>query len=506
MSKQIEIYNVKNIKELQFELPGPGVYLLAGANGVGKTSLLACLRRLRQSSAFARHFITSAKSHSLDNFDGAEIVYRVDGDLVTYVYGGERWVPRPRSGSALIHRFGYPHVLYIGATADRLTPRPDDFTPQRLRIAHQFIRDGANAIFETDKFDSLRTINLNPGVGNSAFVLQVMSGTQTRYYSEKNFSLGELCVLKFLRDLHDCPHQTLVLIDELELALHPRAQLALYDLLKSIARQKNLTIIVSTHSVSLLKKADRNSIFFLESNNGVVSVQKGVFPTYALGNIAYDEERIPDVALYVEDEAAQYIVEPLLQLCISERFRGRASLFPTVHTIAIGPFMSVVRFLAKSDAMLPSLTASRALLDGDVRDETLLEWAAQQNHAMLAEFQRFENQLSYLPWTPEVAVAAWLRTRRGEIEPRLRQAFASNQLRIRIADVQLPLGIQGGDLRSECKRQCKRVVEYLCESLPNADSQSVRRTLFALFAKDYFDQNRAQAMQLLGPIVAAHRE
>jgi ABC-type lipoprotein export system ATPase subunit len=504
MSKMIEIYNLKNIKELKFQLPGPGVHLLAGANGAGKTSLLACLRRLGQSNAFARHFITSIKSRSLDNFTGAEIVYRLNEESVTYVYGGERWVPRPRSASDLIRRFGYPDVLYIGATADRLTPRPEDFRLHRIRPAHNFIRDGANRIFETNKFDSLKVINLQRGVGNSAFVLQTIVDGRIRYYSEKNFSLGELCVLKFLRELHDCAHQALVLIDELELALHPRAQAELFNWLQEIARTKNLTIIVSTHSVSLLKRANRNSIYFLEAEGGIVSTIKGCFPTYALGNIAYDEERAPDVVIYVEDESAQYLTEALLRLSISARFTLQA-LFPTIHVLPVGPFMSVVRFLGKSDAMLPRNTASVALLDGDVRDETLQQWTSSGNHAMLAEFQRFERQIFYLPWTPEVGVIEYLQANRIAAEQRIRQELNQNQLRLRMTDLQF--GTIAGDpgYRDSCKRALKAIVAHLCESLPNAGAEDVRKAIFTLFAKWYFENQSATVLQLMGPIISAHR-
>nr|WP_260400164.1 AAA family ATPase [Paraburkholderia bannensis] len=113
MPNKITIRNLKHIRELNFDVPGPGVHLLAGANGAGKTSVLACLRRIGQGNAFAHHFRASQFSTSLDNFDGAEIVYLVNGRQVTYAYGGERWVPRPRSNNRLLSEFGYPSVFIL---------------------------------------------------------------------------------------------------------------------------------------------------------------------------------------------------------------------------------------------------------------------------------------------------------------------------------------------------------------------------------------------------------
>ena len=195
MIKRIVIKNLKPIRELTFDVPERGVYLLAGSNGAGKTSLLACLRRIGHRHAFAHHFASSQQSASLDNFEGTEVEYILNAQSVKYVYGGERWVPRPRSRNRLVDSFGYPNVLYIGATADRITPRPEDFNPRRIRPAAQMIRDTANRIFGTTKFDHLKTINLARGVGNSAFLIQSSPPPRSKYYSERNFSLGELSVV-----------------------------------------------------------------------------------------------------------------------------------------------------------------------------------------------------------------------------------------------------------------------------------------------------------------------
>ena len=54
------------------------------------------------------------------------------------------------------------------------------------------------------------------------------------------------------------------MIDEIEIALHPKAQINLLRKLKDIAAQKNLTIIFSTHSSTLIKSSDRSKILYLE--------------------------------------------------------------------------------------------------------------------------------------------------------------------------------------------------------------------------------------------------
>lgn len=502
MANTITIRKLKHIRTLTFEVPGPGVHLLSGTNGAGKTSVLACLRRIGHPNAFAQHFRASQVSDALDNFDDAEIVYSVNGRQVTYAYAGERWVPRPRSETHLLRTFGYPTVIYVGATADRITPRPEDFRPARIRPAPQPLRDAANAILDTNKFEQLKTINLTRGGGNPAFVLQTKAPPQARYVSERNLSLGELCILKLVRSLLTCANNSLILIDELELALHPRAQIGLLRYLENIARDKQLTIIFSTHSVSLLKRVPRDKIVFLETNDGNVTTVKGCFPTYALGNIAYDEERGPDLVIYVEDEAALYAAEALTRLSISDRFRNDRALYPTVHVIPIGPFMSVVRFLDRSRALLPAACTSVALLDRDVKDETITRWQTQHDHAALAEFQRHEDTINYLPWTPEVGLIEFLQNNREAAVRAIRQHFNSNHLNIHAADIGDIPDVPGAEQRNRCKTATKNVIRRISAALPNDSEDEVRKGLFRMFAQWYWDNNRQTVLQLIGPYLA----
>jgi hypothetical protein len=370
-----------------------------------------------------------------------------------------------------------------------------------LGQAPQIIRDTANRIFGTNKFDGLKTINLAPGVGNSAYVLQATPPPGATYFSERNFSLGEICILKLVRQLTECANNSLVLIDELELALHPRAQIELLGYLHEISKQKQLTVIFSTHSVSLLKRVDRKTILFLESLDGIVTCTAGCYPTYALGSIAYDEERAPDIVMYVEDEMALYVTQALVRLCISRRFQNQAALFPTVHVVPIGTFISVVRYLNRSDALLPATTKAFALLDSDVITENVHSWRQSQNHAALAEFEALNGRIHYLPWTPEVGLVAYLQDPAARAERSLRDHFGNHLLVVPpnlLANVSI-----AGDAKSrdECKAAIREIATRVAQALPNTTVDQVRKSLSEIFAKWYFDNHAATAMQRFGPML-----
>jgi hypothetical protein len=485
---------------MQFDLPPQGVWLLTAANGAGKTSLLACLRRIGYANAFPVHFPASAESQNLDDFSNASITYSIDDDKVEYAYRGERWAPRPRKNSNLLERYGYPQVIYLGANADRITPRPEDFAPRRVRTAPPTLVTAANRIFETEKFDELKVINLTSGAGNQAFLMKV-SDNPAKYHSEKNFSLGELCILKLIEGIMGCPNHSLILIDELEMALHPRAQVQLYRYLDEVAAQKRLTVIFSTHSVSLLKTVPRAKIIFLDKDDrGDVSVVRGCFPTYAIGNITLGEEKAPDTVLYVEDEVAKAIIEPLVKLALQNKF-AENSLFPDVRVVPIGGFDAVVQFLTQHGVLMPAGTRAFAMLDNDVKVETVAQWTTAGNHKRLAEFQTIGDNIDYLPWTPEVGMLLFLRDKRQQAERMVREELGRPTFCLNTQILESSNGLTGSDLRKAAKKIIAKIADDV-SNLVGRDRDYAIRMLCQLFAKEQFQSNRADILRLILPKVS----
>jgi ABC-type lipoprotein export system ATPase subunit len=494
----IEICNLRNIRKLRFDIPDRGVWLLTAANGAGKTSLLGCIRRIGQPNAFPVHFPSSLRSARLDNHAEGSVTYEIGADKVEYAYRGERWTPRPRRNSNLLDQLGYPSVVYVGANADRITPRPEDFNTRNVRPASRTIIDGANEIFETDKFSQLKTINLTRGAGNAAFVL-ALGGNPVMYHSEKHFSLGELCVLKLLRVIGEVENNSLIIVDELEMALHPRAQVSLLKYIDSEATKKRLTVIFSTHSVSLIKTIDRRKIIYLDRNEtGEIRSVVGCYPTYALGNIASDEETLPDAMLYVEDLYARDMLHAFFELFADDQYAD-PTLRPTAKIVPVGGFNEVVAFLDRNRAVLPARVVQKAVLDEDVSTEILQVLRANRVHAQLAKFQRVEDDILYLPFTPEVGLMNEISANLQTFEQALRTRFGDNQLRIREVVNGYDAALGGGPLRKSAKQASDALLTYL-EQQTQKSRDSAREHVCAVFATQTWCAHRAAMLQLLGPM------
>jgi hypothetical protein len=345
----------------------------------------------------------------------------------------------------------------------------------------------------------LRIISLARGVGNEAFVLAVGGQPQT-YHSEKHFSLGELCVLKLLKLLNDISDGSLVVIDELEMALHPKAQIKLLELLKQQVALKNLTVIFSTHSVSLLKSIDRKSIIYLEpQDDGSTKVITGCFPTYAIGNIASDEETLPDMVVYVEDIMARDVLMGMFDMFAGERYQD-PTMRPSIKAVPVGGFKEVVSFVDRNRAVLPPQVRQKALLDADVSTETVAQWRQGNKHSELAKFQRVEANLDYLPFTPEVGMMNYVSDNLLAFQAELRVRCADNQLRIEDICNSYDKNLTGSALRKAAKSAIDSLIKLL-EGRVQYTSDQARDRLCGVFAKQAWTQYRADFLRIFGSML-----
>lgn len=73
--RKLIIEKLKGIKYLEFTLPEKnGVYMLAGANGAGKTTILTCINRIGDSMAFANAFRNTGTWNKADQYRSARII------------------------------------------------------------------------------------------------------------------------------------------------------------------------------------------------------------------------------------------------------------------------------------------------------------------------------------------------------------------------------------------------------------------------------------------------
>lgn len=167
---------------------------------------------------------------------------------------------------------------------------------------------------------------------------------------------GETMATEFLKA--DFPKYGLVLIDEIELSLHPRAQRRLIRDLAEISAQREIQIIISTHSPYILEELPPEARMYILISQGVKKIIPGVNPEFALTKM--DDDLHPECDLYVEDKAAQIMLGEILAVHSRELF-PRCAIIPFGTTnvgYALGQMVAKHRFPRPSCVFLDGDSAS----------------------------------------------------------------------------------------------------------------------------------------------------
>jgi predicted ATPase len=127
-------------------------------------------------------------------------------------------------------------------------------------------------------------------------------------YSGFHSGAGETMMAEFLRS--EIPKHSLVLIDEIETSLHPRAQRRLMRQLAEISRVREVQFIVSTHSPYVLEELPEEARLYVWEGKGGKEIIRGVSPQFAMTKM--DLEHHPECDVYVEDEQARRMLLEIL--------------------------------------------------------------------------------------------------------------------------------------------------------------------------------------------------
>ena len=445
----------------------------------------------------------SPLANRVDLYDEASITYEINGQSVSYRYGGQRWRASPRANSTILGNFPYSAISYLEANSDRIEPYADEITHNRLRDASSDIKDFLVAVLADDKWSNLKFVNTRRGRGNEAFLIpyRLGPGHAYKFYSEKSFSLGELCILRLATRLAEIPDNGLVLIDEIEMALHPQAQVRLLEQLRSVSRAKNTTIIFSTHSSSIIKTAGRNNLIHLTNigNNTIDAIRKP-YPAQILGEVAFDDELGADFVFFVEDKQAKMLLEQLVQEYLAVT-NPNVNYQPLCKVAPVGGFVQVLEFVNGSSQIFPSYVRRIAFLDEDVKTVSLQSARQRNDHRLLDLFQRSQNILNYLPCTPEVGLVDMFEGRYMRDE--LRRCFPGHAVNIdrliQSADYQALISQNPREL---AKKKVTNLVDGV-NQVTGLDTLQVRRIFYRTYTKHKYGNAIGDLCALLGPVFNA---
>jgi predicted ATPase len=308
-SVQIQGFRGWNDTEVRFQFP---LCVVAGENGSGKSTLLkAAASAYIHPSDPARTFYPSSffPDTPWDKVTNANLRFKIrEGTQLKEfsIKKVDRWCyPRSRPKRYVLWQdisrtvpinaiVGYAYIAKRTALETSAIALDEDSTTYFSSIMgrpYQTIR------FAQTNVDPVRPVGV---------VKQ--SGIQ---YSQFHQGAGEDSTLDLLSLLQTAPDTSLVIIDEIEASLHPRAQRRIVHYLLWLARTRQIQVLLSTHSSYIIEEIPPEGRIFLECSSGNVEPIYGVTSKFALGRM--DDYNPPEFYLFTEDVEASVVVKAILR-------------------------------------------------------------------------------------------------------------------------------------------------------------------------------------------------
>lgn len=369
--KKIQVENFRNFKNVSFEI-GKKITAISGQNGVGKSNLVSLIASgsgLSRKSDFGSNFqpefydffnvdldepFSDYRIHlTYESADGEEISKRLSFKDDTATGRGIRIIPRTSNtqdqGKQREHEKYIKEKYGIGGAAripiptiylsiSRLYPlgeRKDSVTIKPIKKTAKLCQNEAdekfkewyNAVIPGTIKDDAELSMIEKKESARASLHMEMEHTPTLSQSVGQDNIGN--IISALVDIYLLSKQeeyngAIICIDEVEVSLHPDTQLNLLSLFDKVSEELNIQIVVSTHSLTVLKellrKQEKNpedySIIYLKNPSApMVTEQRSyeLLKADLLGKTTFDR---PKTKIYFEDTVGRHIFGLLVKaLC-----------------------------------------------------------------------------------------------------------------------------------------------------------------------------------------------
>lgn len=305
----VEITGIRGWTGQRFELKFP-IMAVVGENGVGKSTVLQAAASVYTSSVksrfrFASDFFPDTTWEKIQEALVASSIREGSDRFQTTVRKpGTRWRGNPERRERPVQYIDLSRIQPVSARVGY------------TRLANPQIKELSATSFERSRLARLCEIMGRPYQlakmaltdADATRYVPVM-GHQGASYSGFHQGAGETTVVELLQA--DLPQHSLVLIDEVETSLHPKAQRRLLRDLANKCRELELQIILTTHSPYILDELPPEArAYIMQVTDGQRKIMYGVSPEFAMTKM--DDVPQYECDLYVEDVRAQTMLTEIL--------------------------------------------------------------------------------------------------------------------------------------------------------------------------------------------------
>lgn len=359
--------------EVIFKSP---ITAIVGKNGTGKTTLLhlaGCSYASDKKGKSFNYFIPESQKDHMPDDSKYGFVYKNNSESENnFVWYEKRheWDRRGKNNRAKrnILFIGFPKTIanpsvfknYFDITDKALNDRLESVGTETEKLNDKLVNKISEIVGKTynsierrcDKY-SLLCENC-PGY--------IIDGQ----YSDLACGAGEIGIIRMLDLINNAPENSLIIIDEPEVAIHPSVQHKLLEFFIEISLGKSVQFIFTTHSYFILKYLNPDSIILLEKNLENKIIAKNANSSIAFENIS--DQNIYKLEAFVEDSVAADMLNTIFKDDVSIRNQIKITKAISDGWVSFIQREMPLRFynwkLYEQKDLKPIL-----VLDGDVRDK-----------------------------------------------------------------------------------------------------------------------------------------
>ncbi|WP_440163233.1 ATP-dependent nuclease [Actinobacillus pleuropneumoniae] len=341
----LEISNIKGIKSFQGEFSiEKGVHVVCGENGVGKSSIFTILSKIVYKNALNKYLRSDGDETSSISYKYKNVIntWKRNRANTWSIEEDNEQIFFPGSFEASLiygNRFSNTHKSFIGKV-NRLDKtifeQASDFVKSNLgkilKGDENYYRD-LKVLKDQDKLKEL-------GASNNIYAIC----SESLFVHQYKMSSGEYLITSLLDFIDSRVNSQnngtrIVLLDEIDLALHPSSQNRLLNFLNDLCETNDICFYISTHSPSIIARIDSKKIFLVDKVAQNTRLINPCYPSYAIRNVSGGV--FFDRIILVEDPLAKFYIEKILR----ERFKSCNAI---VKTITLGTYDNVMRYFIQS--------------------------------------------------------------------------------------------------------------------------------------------------------------
>jgi predicted ATPase len=387
---EVGLRGVKNTN-IEFNYP---ITAIAGANGIGKTTILqliACLYHNSDKTHNPYRFSNARNAKPYYTFGDFFIHFageeKGEGSCIEYHYetGGKKknlkkshtlvknkqWNAYNRRPKRTTDFYGVSRVI----PANEFATFRNTFTSSAIAFQKGSLSAESTEMIKNILNKPLSSVDVNSSDKIVNFKLNSINLENGLSYSSFNMGAGEEVIISIISRMAELPEQSIVLIEELELGLHPKAQKLLMEKLFHIVLKKKLQLIFTTHSPFLFDAVPPQGRILLRKPSNKLEVIYE--PSSSLAFSELTGETVKELTVYVEDKVAKLMLETLLDSTTRKR----------IHIADVGSRENVVRMVG-AHYRNQELGKAVGIPDGDLTEKLLIKY---YNKYVLKEGENFQD-------------------------------------------------------------------------------------------------------------------